>query len=64
MVVKAEAEDVCSKSAKASRDEEARKKHEQAMTYGEGIVGVSTAIPRDQRRVAAAILAPASGAGG
>lgn len=36
----------------------------QAMTYCSGILGVSCSMLRDQRRVAAAIAAPASGRGG
>lgn len=36
----------------------------QAMTYGLGIIGVSDSMLRYMRRVAAAIAAPASGAGG
>ena len=35
-----------------------------ATTYGFGIIGVSDSMLRDMRRIAAAIAAPASGAGG
>jgi hypothetical protein len=35
-----------------------------AMTYGEGIMGVSNSLLRDQRRAAAAATSPASGPGG